>query len=348
MSTPSITPYLWGRAYSLTIQTTQGDTISLSSDTFEPEALRFTFEIETAAMVDLWTCTIKIFNLNYSTASIVIGQGSTVQISAGYQSGQQYGTIWNGTVLWVEVTKERATDSVLMIQSIVGDNQINPHMSFAAGPYQTQRQLVMQMAKAAGFTVNDPGNMIDDTAQLPCPKVFFGQPKDYMHDAVRNANTWGFPDFEGGFNVLSLKLASETPELIYAAPIPAGSNVQPQPGLSYSIISTPKQVLVADTLWGVSFKVLLDSRLRISAMPQLIKIDASALIEQAAASFGAPPPILSTTGQYAVVALGHIGDTRGNEWYSEVLAVQTAGVQIGFPSSDGKDNRAIRTAQGGN
>ena len=339
MSSTPATPYLWGRAYSLIIETTQGDTLPVSSDAFEPEALRFTFEIETAAMADMWTATIKIYNLNYQTSSFVIGQGSTVTISAGYQNGQQYGVIWQGTVLWVEFTKVNVTDHVLTIQSVVGSKQVTNFVSMATGPFQTQRQLLMAMCKQANITLNDPGNMLDSANQLPCPKTFWGQPKKFINDAARTANTWGFPDFAGNTNILSMTLASDTPELTYAPPIAAGSNVSPSSGVSYTIVGTPKQVLVAGQLWGVSFTVLLDSRLTITAQPQLIKVDSSAIIEQAPASFGAPPPVLSQNGQYAVVGLGHVGDTRGNEWYSEVLAVTTAGTMVNFPSVKGKDNR---------
>ena len=79
--------------------------------------------------------------------------------------------IWQGQALWAEWIKKHGVDTVLTIRSIVGDKQINQHISIAVGPFQTQRQLILPMAQGGGFTVSDPGNMLDDTSQLPCSKV---------------------------------------------------------------------------------------------------------------------------------------------------------------------------------
>jgi hypothetical protein len=341
-------PGLFGRRYELSIQTTSGDTITVSSDSFEPEALKFTYEIETSAMSDMWTATFEIYNLDLQTITTLINQGSSITLQAGYQNGQQYGIIWTGKVLWAEFSRKNVTDQILTIQSIAGGDLINKMVSLATGPFQTQRQLLLQMCQAANLTVNDPGNMINNTDQLPSPKVFFGQSRKYIGDAVRTANTWGFPSFTPGeVNILALKLTSSVPEIIYSSPIPVTSRLQADPTISYTIIGTPKQTLIADTQWGIAFKVLCDSRLKVQAIPQLIKIDQSVLIDQTPFSFGAPPPVLSKTGNYCVVAVGNYGDTRGNEYYTEVLAIGTSGTMIGFPSSDGKDNRYISTQQGG-
>lgn len=379
---------LFGRRYQLVIDTLDGQTITVSSDPFSllvqgvgvpagDTPLRFTFEINTAAMQDMWTATFRIYNLNAATTTTLIQQGSTVTLSAGYLNGQNYGMVWKGRVLWVEFTKENVTDHVLTIQSIVGSDLINGMLNMATGPFQTQRQLLTAMVQAANpsATINDPGGMLNATAQLPCPKVFdpVKQPRHYLSDAARKANTWGFPDFAGNVNLLSLTAAPTVapgasqalanaqaqtdivlagPDLIYSTPPPVGFTGQLDPSITYSIIGTPKQTLIADTQWGVAFKVLCDARLLVQAQPLMVKIDASVLIEQAPVSFNAPPPVLSKSGIYAVVAVGHYGDSRGNEWYTEVLALGTTGTSIGFPSSDGKDNRYIQTnqtnPQGGN
>ena len=369
------TPYLFGRRYLLTINTTDGKTITVSSDELGLNPLKFTFECQTSAMADMWTATFEIYNLNYQTTGTVINQGSTITLSAGYLAGQNYGVIWTGKVLWCEFAKRNVTDHVLVVQSLVGGDLINGMVNLATGPFQTQRQIITAMAKAANLTIKDPGGMLNSTDQLPCPVVLFGQPRHYIRQAARKANTWGFPDFAGNINILQLTAQTPTvtptagsstsntvdfglestpvpaapqPEIIYSVPIAAGSSLTPDPTISYSIIGTPKQTLIADVQWGVAFKVLCDSRLQVKNPPMLIKIDVSAVIEQVPVSFGAPPPVLSQSGIYAVVAVGNYGDSRGNEWYTEVLALGTSGTMIGFPSSEGKDNRYINTQQGGN
>jgi hypothetical protein len=345
MSTPSTFP-LFGRRYLVEIEMTDGSALTVSSDSFEPEALRVEFECELTALADRWLCTCEITNLNFATTGTIVKQGATLTISAGYQSGQNYGLVWTGKILWAEWTKRNVVDTVLTLQCVIGmDKLVNNLVNMATGPFQTQSQIVLAMAQRAStpFTIVDPGNVLDaaTTGQLPRPVVMFGQPRDYLERAARQANTYFFPDFSGNVNILNLKQPNGTPTVIYSTPIPIGSTLQPDPSITYSIVGTPKQVLVSDALYGVSFRVLMDSRVQIKNPPMIVKIDASVLIDQAPQSFGAPPPVLSQTGTYAVISVTHIGDTRGQAWYTEIVAVNLIGDQLGLPSTNGKDNRYI-------
>jgi hypothetical protein len=351
MSTTSLVP-LFGRNYSLTITTTGGEVIEVSSSSFEPEALNFRFEAHCTALADRWFCDIEIFNLNNATTAIVVQQGSKVEISAGYQVGSNYGLVWAGVVLWSEFTKKDVVDHVLTLQSVAAMPILqNNFVNFATGPFQKQSQLMLAMAQRATtpFTLFDPGNQLDAVTPgtLPRPVVFFGQPQHYLDQACRQANTGYFVGFDGVANVTQLAVQSTVPLVTYASPLPTGSTATPDPSVSYSIVGTPKQILVTDALFGVSFKVLMDARIKITNPPMVVKIDNSVLIEQARQSFGAPPPVLSQDGIYAVVDVSHIGDSRGNAWYSEVTAVNLIGDQLGLPSAIEKDNSYISVNQGG-
>src|ERR1035438_1422534 len=79
-----------------------------------------------------------------------------------------------------------------------------------------------------------------------------------------------------------------------------------------TLIGTPQQ-----TEMGVTFKVLLDSSLTIG---KLVKLDQSA-IKLIPVFPGQIPAVLSQNGLYIVAGLRHYGDSRGDPWYSEVIAV---------------------------
>ena len=68
MSNPRSTTPFFGRAFSLAITTNPGlpseRTIIISSDSFEPEALKFTFEISQYAWSAFWQAEITIWNAN--------------------------------------------------------------------------------------------------------------------------------------------------------------------------------------------------------------------------------------------------------------------------------------------
>ena len=74
---------------------------------------------------------------------------------------------------------------------------------------------------------------------------------------------------------------------------------------------------------GVSFRVLLDSRLLVKIPSICVGID-NTVIKQMMNGSGNNlnlPPVLSQNGVYGVAGVRHIGDTRGNDWYTDVVGV---------------------------
>jgi hypothetical protein len=84
--------------------------------------------------------------------------------------------------------------------------------------------------------------------------------------------------------------------------------VSPKNGL----IGVPEQ-----TQEGVTFRTLLDPRIKLMTM---VKIDNS-YIRQMRQEIGQYPALLDQDGQYQAYKVCHIGDTRGQEWYTEVEGI---------------------------
>jgi hypothetical protein len=94
--------------------------------------------------------------------------------------------------------------------------------------------------------------------------------------------------------------------------------------INYTIIGTPKQIPE-----GVSMRVLLDARLVVTA-PALSVGISDTIIEQMLVAPSTDTnssnlyPILSQNGVYAIAAAHHRGDTRGNDWYTDVTCINNA------------------------
>ena len=130
MSTQSTIPLFGGR-YDLTVTTQAGDSIVVSSDSLDPEALRITFDIELTGYQAMWTAFISVYNASPALIQTVINQGASVVLNAGYQVGSNYGTIFSGKVLRSMFEKENVTDYKLTMQCVTGMPElINELLSF--------------------------------------------------------------------------------------------------------------------------------------------------------------------------------------------------------------------------
>ena len=104
-----------------------------------------------------------------------------------------------------------------------------------------------------------------------------------------------------------------TPDLIFSPPNPPNYNAGVQDkNVTRSVIGVPKQ-----TPFGVIFRVLLDPRLLIKVPPMLAQLDRT-VITQAAIQINQVQTPLDPDLMFVVAQVRHIGDSRGNEWYSEV------------------------------
>jgi hypothetical protein len=351
---------IFGRKWQLTVTTTGGEAITANSEDSngnpDPGALGMSFEITQTALAAVWMGYIEVLNLNEVTTTKLVGQGSVVSLQAGYEQGGGYGEIFRGKVLKAVFKRRNVVDFVVGLQCVVGgDFLVNSFVNFATGPGLTQQQYITQMAQAAGFTVNDPGNGLNTTTKLPRGGVFWGDPRKYLDMACRNQNLFYFPSAAGQVSITQFKVNSTTPTLTFAPPIAAGApNQTPDPATTYSIIGTPSQVTVAGGMTGVEARVLCDPRLLIQNPPMVVKLSNTTLIDQSLLPISSdgvsavPGTGLNTDGLYGLVSVTHHGDSRGNPWYSDILLLNLAGNTLVAQANQNADRRYISVnPQGG-
>jgi len=325
---------LFGRNWELTVKgpintaSNTQDVIVLSSSTFT-QALRVTFDIRTVWFQWYWTADIQIWNPNEQVANFLLSQGNTssntaqpttpaaggapiqqgmeVILKAGYANP---GIIWDGFVLQPMFDRINQTDFVITLHCIVGlDENSRNTLGMVFKAQTDQLEIVKQMAAScyhplsAGFVA--PGLAGKTFSRA---KVVFGKPGKYFTEMARSNNMQWWLSQKGLFNV---------GDLSKNFPSTARYTFTPTTG----IVGTPQQ-----TQFGVNCRLLLNPNVVVTNPPMAIKID-NTVIQQLQKNVGDLPSatsILSQSGTYVVVGARYTGDTRGNDWYTDVTGWLTA------------------------
>ncbi|HLH04942.1 MAG TPA: hypothetical protein VKX25_19395 [Bryobacteraceae bacterium] len=336
----SAQPAFFGRAWKVTIDTQAGDHIVVSNSAWENEALRVSFSIERSPLPIYWCADIEIYNLSVAagqalgadaptaqtgrvvgnfgpTFTTAIQKSDLVTISAGYQKYFNPDTdlIWRGRVFQVMWERNDATELRLRLRCLLGlyeDETTQISQSFAAGT--TLASMAQQIATAAGMAVEYIDPSLNSVA-IPRAQSVFNRPSYLLAQiaATKKLNMWISPK---GLNLRSLVPRATTPDIVYAPPIITNlPNTQSSTGLTkQTLIGAPQQ-----TELGASFRVLLDSQLELG---QLVKLDMS--VVRMMAKMPGPtsvPSLLDQDGLFIVAGLRHVGDTRGNDWHTEVEGI---------------------------
>jgi hypothetical protein len=324
MSTPSTLP-LFGRTWSLQVLSAPGEgdqqtllDVSTSTGSGDEKALRITFDIRMTAGLALWEAAIAIYNLDPSTMGLIT-QGAEVSLSIGYESGTQ-GEIWRGFVFQPTFERQDVVDFVLTLHCMVGlPELVGNIVNVTSGPVANQWDIVQRMLQSAGIPIAhiDPPSAFSQQ-QLPRGKTIFGKPSRFINQIAQQNNMVAFYSAAGA-HIGDPGAATGTPDLIYAPPLGVGQQPSSdEASLTRSLIGSPQQ-----TENGIAFRVLGDPRLQIRLPLMQVKLDQT-VIRQQPFTYGTTPKLaslLNQDGVYIVVGLNHLGDSRGNQWHTEVIGV---------------------------
>jgi hypothetical protein len=334
---------LWGQAWELTVYyATAGrntDKVTLTYSGWEPEALRMTFDVLQAMNKSpIWYADISIYNLNSTTAKNLYLNATWATLSAGFQTGpNRYSVIWNGPVFQTLFTRENVVDQKLTLHCVAVPNSTDLlPQAFSVGTFFSQQQLVAKMIDGAnlpplstGPNVATQGKVAAQrmgAVQYPRGNTVFGTLPNYL---TQTADSNGLQTWYDGVSVYVSEVDTgvRTPSLIYGPPFPPGGDALPSlpDGVTQSIIGTPEQ-----TQQGVNFTVLLDPRLKVGLPPLLVQLVRTQITQLLRTPFYGNDPIttLATPDDanllFFVTQVRHSGDTRGNDWQTEVTGWSTA------------------------
>ena len=256
---------------------------------------------------------IRIYNLAPGTVKKIKGEYQNVILNAGYQNGS-HGTVFLGSIKQFRWGRENATDTYLDLLCADGDlafNQGFVSQSFPSGvtPSMHYETLVGQMpGVSTGYTLNWGANK-----QAPRGKVSFGLIADSLGViAATQGASWSI---QNGKVIM-------VPDAQY---IPGTAiKINTQTGL----IGVPEQ-----TDEGIKIRILLNTDAKVRTLIQLDNTlinqlgsadpNELALLMYNKRGTDALMPLapVNADGIYCVLVAEHIGDTRGNDWYTDLLCM---------------------------
>jgi hypothetical protein len=267
----------------------------------------FTFHITQADKENYQAAFIRIYNVSDETKKEwKAKEFSRVILSAGYQTGN-YGVIFDGEIIQAVAGRESPVDTYIDIVAGEGyqANQAVTNQTIAAGA--TGLTVAQAMADTMGKSLK-PYDYNPDV-KLPRGQALYGMSRDVLHYYAAAAGSSYY--YDKGFLVW-VPLQGHKPGEAVVLNADTG------------LVGWPQQ-----TQEGVTLRCLLNPLLDVGAT---MKID-NASIQQAVTSasftaesdyFNTIPP-LDNDGIYRIYRIQHSGDTRGNDWYSDIVGLAVTG-----------------------
>ncbi|WP_298165132.1 hypothetical protein [Novosphingobium sp.] len=262
--------------------------------------LQFSFRIKQAEVGVPQTASIRVYNLSDQTFQ-KIREYTRVQLSAGYQQGA-YGVIFNGEIIQTKAGRENAVDSYVDLIAAEGyeSHQKPINITLANGG------TVLDVAKAAAAAMGRKLNVYttETPPQLPRGTAQYGMARRALTDAATKMKAvWYYSN--DGIDLVSV----ENPKAGEATVINGDTGM----------IGWPEQ-----TQDGIRVRCLLNPNLTIGAT---IKLD-NASVQAAtfstaysAAVANSNIPRADADGLYRMYVIEHSGNTRGADWYSDIICL---------------------------
>lgn len=284
------------RRCNLLVSKVNGDGLDLGS-------LRVVFKIKKSDAQTPNTAEIRVYNLAENTAKQIQKEFTKVTLQAGYESN--YGVIFAGNIKQIRMGRENGTDTYIDIAAGDGDDAYNyavVNTTLAAGAKQSD-----QINAAAGAMSSKGANKgyIGDTggAALPRGKVMYGMARDYLRQSAESTDTtWSVQDGK-------LQVVSRTAVLPNQAVLLTSKT---------GLIGTPEQ-----TNDGIKARCLLNPLLKIAVRVKINEEDVASakLPDTSNKNEVNKPAAIASDGIYRLLTVEHSGDSRGNDWYSELVCL---------------------------
>lgn len=307
----------WLRYFRL-IVTEGGD----SENVLDLSDFRVRFHISQRVVGKPTTAEIFIYNVSQDTINAIrtptnqflSSSRPKVVIEAGYQS--DHAMIFQGDLWWKSTGRESETDTFLRLIAATGDRVQNFSVVSASIPKgATQSQVFETVAKSMEKEgVSGPQTMpAMQEGRLPRGKVIY-QPSAQAMNGLADTN-----DFSWGYGTNGLITVPKKPTFDGNTPVIVLT-------AATGLVGRPKL-----TVEGVTLQCLLNPRIDVGTLIQIdnrsIQRDAydtavGASIEKNRSTTN---DFVGADGIYSVISREFSGDTRGTEWYANLVAVAVYG-----------------------
>ena len=282
--------------------------VSKGSQALDISDQRFRFEVRASDIDTPNNATIRVYNLSEQTANRIIAEFDTVILSAGYQFGN-FGIIFQGDVKQFRRGRERNVDNYLDILAADGDEAYNFGVVRTTMPAGTTPvQELSTYADAMGIPVSQETQDFLLTGGInPAPrgKVAWGMARDYVRDLANDHNArWSIQNGE----LTLVPVTSYLPGDVVAINTASG------------MIGLPEQ-----TDQGITIRCYLNPLIKIGRAVMINQADINKVLikeqgfpNRTSLSY---PATVSNDGLYRVLVAEHVGDLRGNEFYTELTCL---------------------------
>jgi hypothetical protein len=254
---------------------------------------------------------IRIFNPSKNTINRIQKEFNSVALQAGYMGGN-FGVIFNGAIVQTKTGKIDNVTRYLDIAAIDGAlfhmyGFVNASLNANASNLDQLNAMKQSLDKANITTDSNVSSNISATGGiLPRGKVLYGLAPLYNDDLANKSNcTWFIENGILKFVPIKGYLPSEA--------VIINSNT--------GMIGIPEA-----TEQGILVKCLLNPKIKVGTK---IKLNQAEITQTNVNLYGLYPtyqslPLfaqINTDGIYRVIVKEHVGQIRGNAWYTEIVAL---------------------------
>lgn len=226
-----------------------------------------------------------------------------ISLSAGYQDAAQFGLIFQGKIIQCRFGRETQADTYIDIRAADGDHAYNfavMNTTLAAGSTPTDHAALIakEMGISGGYVSPLPAT------KLPRAKTFYGMGRHFARDLSKtHGMVWSIQD--GLFQLVPLKQYVPGDVIVITS--------------ATGMINWPEQ-----TANGIHIRCLLNPNIKIG---RVVQVDNKSVLHyqfplgfsQQTANLLVPRE--DADGYYTVWVAEHSGDTRGNNWYTDLICL---------------------------
>lgn len=281
------------RACSLTVDDGRDGIIDLS-------AFRVVFKITAADVATPNTAIIRVYNVAPNTAAKVRQEFKRVTLMAGY-GDEAPGIIFAGDIRQVIIGNENATDSFIELVAADGDMAyLRAFVSKTLAAGWTPADVV----KACLAAMEPYGVTVGAIPELSSPK---GPRAMALHGFARDYLTQLCDTFALSWTVALGRLYMRS---VYGA---TSADVIPLSGRN-GLVGWPRQ-----TIDGIMIRCLINPSITAGKTVRVNPASVQELQVQTKTKYLDLRPGLSPQGDYRVWAVSYSGDTRGQDWYMDLV-----------------------------
>lgn len=283
-------------------------TVAGGGDSVDLSQLRIRFQVTQHNLQSPNVGDITVTNLSDQSVKRIKGEGTEVTLEAGYEENP--GLIFKGQIIQKRSGRENPVDTYLNIIAQGGDQAYNHAVvskTLAAGhTYRDQVMTAYEALKPFGITLGKIADLGDK--KMPRSRVMFGMARDILRTiAISTGTSWSIQNNE----------------------LTVTKNNEPKEGGAIVLNSRTGLIgLPIQSIDGILVTCLLNPQV---GPGSLIQIDQASVQEaKLSADYlatvnNAMIPSTADDGFYKCLVVNHIGDTRGDPWYTQILCLRADG-----------------------